>query len=262
MPNGLTPYDKKVYKESRRRCRQAFRAAETGKITPIGRTKRRVITVIICIGVVAFLTVVAFFVFQYFDDKQTYDSIVQQNDDGDLLITVNRSSPLDSSYVPELKGFDGFYVNKLMYDSLESMINDAQSQGISLTITKAYVSYDEQEKLYEQKLAELMSDSDYTEVKAEAEARRSVPMAGESEFQTGLLAEFDLSDTVAVAYIERNCVKYGFILRYPVDKEDITGIETDNAVYRYVGVDNAVNMRSYNMCLEEYCDYLAAQRRN
>ena len=149
-----------------------------------------------------------------------------------------------------------------MYEQLENMIDDAQKQGIELTVTQAYVSYDEQAKLYQQKLTELMNSYNYTEVRAEAEARKLVPMAGESEFQTGMLIRFDVSDSKVSSYLERNCVKYGFILRFPEDKESITLITAGNSVYRYVGKVNAVNMRSYNMCLEEYCDYLEVQQSN
>lgn len=262
MPNGLTPYDKKVYRESKRRRKQAFLAAETGRIKPIKKRRKWIVITVISVVALIALAVGLFFVMQNISSDEANKNITQTESDESQLILVNRTNTLKSDYVPKLKNYGSFMVNESSYNSLDLMINDAQRQGINLVIIRAYVSFDEQADLYEQKFSEYMNNPDYTEVRAEAETRKTVAKAGESEFQTGLLISFDVSDSVSSAYLERNCVKYGFIQRYTDDKEDITGISADKSTYRFVGNDNAVNMRSYNMCLEEYCNYLEIQQEN
>ena len=73
---------------------------------------------------------------------------------------------------------------------------------------------------------------------------------------------FNTDDSKVKNFIGNDCIEYGFVLRYPSDKEDITKISGNNYLYRYVGKDNAVKMRTYGMCLEEYNDYLLQQKNN
>lgn len=261
MSYGLTPYDKKSYKESKKRRKQALRAAETGRILPYGTIKRRVIAIICVVLVVLAVIWGAYALILYFSDNSGSSvSQSQEQYSEELLNVVNKASPLESDYVPELKKYNAYEVNAIMFQDLTKMADEAEKQGTELKIRTAYISYEDQQKLYEQKLSELLEDPDYTEVRAQADAQKSVPKGGESEFQTGLLIDFDLSDSKTAAFIERSCVNYGFILRYPQDKEDITRMSYRNSVYRYVGNENAVSMRSYNMCLEEYVDYLETQK--
>ncbi len=261
MQNGLTPYDKKIYKESKRRRKQARRAEYTGRIKPIRKNKKTV-TVVAVVITVLLLSVAAVFLFvvpQF--DKSGEDNISSQTDNNEqLLMVINRSSPVDSSYAPNLITCGNIDVNSLAYDELSAMLEDASESGVKLIMKKGYTSYDEQELLFSAKLSELMGSGKYSGVRAEAQAQKLVARADESEFQSGMLVEFDVSDRSAAAYLERNCVKFGFILRYPQDKEDSTGMIFNASVYRYVGRDNAANMRMLNMCLEEYVDYLYVQK--
>lgn len=259
MPNGLTPYDKKVYRESKRRRKQALVASETGRIKPIRNRKKLGFIIVIIISVLAVVGVSLFFIFKGNDTSATQASTETTGKADAEFIIVNRATPLEKDYIPNLKKYGEFSVEVSAYSSLCNMLDDAKNQGIDLKITKAYVSFDEQKALYEKKLDEIMQDPNITEVRAEALARKSVAKAGESEFQTGLLVSFDISNSTAEAFLERNCVKYGFIQRYEEDKEDITGISADRSTYRFVGVESAVNMRSYNMCLEEYNSYQKTQ---
>ena len=65
-----------------------------------------------------------------------------------------------------------------------------------------------------------------------------------------------LENTKAYEWLNKNAEDYGFILRYPEDKANITGIEYEPWHWRYVGKENAVQMNDLNMCLEEYIEYL------
>lgn len=261
MSYGFTPYDKKSYKDSKRRRKQALKAERTGKIEPLSTAKRRAI-IIICILLAVAVLCGGWFVYSRYFAKSDNESLSQQAEqsaDEKLLMIINRQNPLDSSYVPELKDFQNVKVSNLVLDSLNEMCDKAEQEGIELKVISAYVSYDEQDTLYNEKLNELLANPDYTQVRAQAAAQKLVPPAGCSEAQTGLLLGFDVSDSQAMAFIERNCVNYGFIQRYPQDKEDLTHIAHSESLYRYVGKDNAIKMRSYHMCLEEYTEYLALQ---
>ncbi len=261
MSYGLTPYDKKSYRESKRRRRQAFIADKTGKILPYSTAKRRIIvallSTIILIGTVAG----CYFLFSNMQNESHQSiSLQEEQSNEELLRIVNRQNPLEKDYVPELTDYDSFIVNRLVYENLERLTDESKQQGIELKITSAYISYEEQESLYNDKLDEFLANPDYTEVRAQAATQKLVPQAGCSEAQTGLLIGFDTSDKRVASFVERKCVDYGFILRYPEDKEDITRMTPNDSLYRYVGIENAMKLRSYDMSLEEYVEYLEIQK--
>lgn len=195
-------------------------------------------------------------------DKAQDNSVTKEEVNTQLLMIVNRQTPLLMDYVPELEEYDGVKVNSVCRDDLHSLMESAEADGVKLGIKTGYVSYEQQEKLYKAKLEEYTSDGDYTSVRAEAEARKLVPKAGESEAQTGLLIEFELPDDRTRAYLERSCVRFGFIQRYPKDSETTTFMAESKTLYRYVGEENALKIRSFGMTLEEYTEYLDKQVTN
>ncbi len=262
MSYGFTPYDKKSYKESKKRRKQALRAAKTGRILPYGTIRRRVV-VCLCAVVLAVGMIVGGYALYAIFFRDTESAIAENpktEESSELLLIVNRNNPLEQSYVPKLSDYISFKVNTLAYDDLSHFLDEAKSQEISLDLTSAYISYDEQQKIYNEKLNEFLADPQYTAVRAQAAVQKIVPQGGNSEAQTGLLVSFDVSSEQTEAFLERNCINYGFILRYPEDKENITLMSGSKNIYRYVGKDNALKMRSYNMCLEEYVDYLSEQK--
>ena len=97
---------------------------------------------------------------------------------------------------------------------------------------------------------------------SKAEARSSAPPRpeGESEQQTGLLVRLDddvkgrFENSAAYKWLIRNAADYGFVLRYPA-QENVGGLAFSPNLYRYVGVENAYNMRAYNMTFDEYAAY-------
>ena len=138
---------------------------------------------------------------------------------------------------------------------LEEMRGKAAEQGIELKVTAGYIPYDEQKKLYEANLAEFTKNSAYTPIRAQAAAQRVVPEAGCCEAQTGLLVQFDVTNPLAKAFIERECINFGFIQRYADNKQDRTHMDPSESAYRYVGKYDAEKMRAFDMCLEEYSEY-------
>lgn len=255
----MASYDKKSYRESKRRRKQAMRQSETGIIKPYRRSKKPLFLLlgaaVLCVALAA-----GFILFRTETVRQeTYRQSLRILSDAERLRPVNRSNPMDKDEVPPLTDFDGVKVHFAVADSLRELCDAAKAQGITLTVMRGYVSFEEQKKLYEDNLALFVKNPAYTQVRAQAAAQRVVPEAGCSEAQTGLYVEFDLSQPRAKAFAERACIHYGFIRRYEKNKEDITHMQANDAAYRYVGKEDAAKMRAFDMCLEEYKEYVDSQ---
>ena len=109
-----------------------------------------------------------------------------------------------------------------------------------------------------------------TEDMAYKDALKTIQRPGHSEHHTGLCVDLvekrglnreldeTFEETEAFAWLSQNAHKYGFILRYPKDKTDITKYSYEPWHYRYVGVEHAKRINQLDMCLEEYIDYLKA----
>lgn len=100
---------------------------------------------------------------------------------------------------------------------------------------------------------------------ADATAAKSIARPGRSEHNTGLAVDLngvaeDFDTTAEYRWLQENAEDFGFILRFPADKESVTGIRFEPWHYRYVGVEHAKEMNRLGMCLEEYIDYLNAQK--
>lgn len=255
---GLSPSEKQRYNESKRRRRQAMESYATGKIKPM-RSRRRLAWLIVA-AMLLLAGAVALIVTQCVlssngepDQKQ---SAVSKEQNSELLLQIVSSRyPLDSGTVPALSSCDGVQVNEVMLEDLQAMLSEAKKKGIELNIRSGYVSYDDQQKLFEQELAKVNKDGKYTLVKASAIASARVGKAGESEAQLGMLLTFDTENAKAKAFLDREGIGYGFILRFPKGKEDLTHRDASSSVFRYVGRENAEKMRTLNMCLEEFAEY-------
>ncbi len=260
MAYGLTPYDKKRYKQSKRRRRQAYFQEKTGRIIPAYNRKRNIFILIIALLLTAGLIVGFCFAVNYYSEQgKIIDDEIQISQEEILLSVVNKRNPLESDYVPETVKVQGVEIAQVAVTDLEEMLKEANAQGYKITLVSGYVSFEKQQSMYEEKLAQYLQNPDYTEVRAEAAAANEVPPAGMSEAQTGLLLELNAEDSAAQQWLENNCVYYGFVLRYPKNKKEITSKEYNPSLFRYTGVENALKMRSYDMCLDEYDEYIEAQ---
>lgn len=175
------------------------------------------------------------------------------------LILVNKYNYLDKDYVPELVNVSSSYAyannkcSKEVLDAFISMASSAKEEDITLVINSSYRSYDDQEEVWSSRKA--MSGTQ----KADAYAAR----AGFSEHQSGLaidIAQYgitysDFEETKAFAWLSSNAYKYGFILRYTKDAEDITGYSYESWHYRYVGTSVAKQIYSENITFDEYYAY-------
>ena len=181
-----------------------------------------------------------------------------------LLTVVSPAYPIDADYVPALVDFNGVKVSPDMTDDLQRMLSDAEAAGHPLKVTEGYISYKEQKERYDSAVQEYLKKSKMTLVKAESQVKRTTPREGESEQQTGLLVRFDdeekgaFADGETLKWLRRNAVNYGFILRYP-ESENVGGLAYTPNLFRYVGVENAYNIRAYNMSFDQYALYTAFQ---
>lgn len=256
----MASYDRKSYRESKRRRKQAMRQSETGVIKPYRQRSKKPLFLLIGAVVLCVAVAAAFVLFHKETVRQeTYQKSLLVLSDEERLRPVSRANPMDKTEVPPLEDCEGVKVHAAVADSLRAMCRAAKQQGVTLRVTDGYVSFDEQQKRYEENLAAFVKNPAYTQVRAQAAAQRVVPEAGCSEAQTGLFVEFDVSDARAKAFAERECIHYGFIRRYDDNKEDITHMQANAAAYRYVGREDAEKMRAFDMCLEEYKDYVDSQ---
>ena len=253
-PFPYEKYDKKSYSESKRRRRQVLMQSETGYIKPYRRSKKRII-IAVCAAGALLLAAAITAVFTLLPRQMEAQSTDVRLSAAERLRVVNRASPLEKDYVPQLGKFDSVPVSAGIVHELEEMRGKAAEQGIELKVTAGYIPYDEQKKLYEANLAEFTKNPDYTPVRAQAAAQRIIPDAGCCEAQTGLLVQFDVTDPLAKAFIERECINFGFIQRYAENKQDKTHMQPSESAYRYVGSYDAGKMRAFDMCLEEYSEY-------
>lgn len=233
------------------------------------RTLKKIMLFVIPVIIVAVIiagVLISYFAASGDKDKDIIPTqpIQEQNKDEEILMRiVNENRPLEKDFVPKLVPFGGVKVNELLFDDLDDMISDAAASGIKLTVTKGYISYSEQEKLFAKTYKEVSKKNNYSEIKAEAETKKICPSAGCSENQTGLLIELsfdgenkDFAKSEAGKWLEKNAVLYGFVLRYPEGEEESTGMTYSPNMYRYVGKENALNMRRYGMTMEEYSSHI------
>ena len=181
-----------------------------------------------------------------------------------LLTIVTSAFPLSADYVPDLTGVAGVKVSPDMADSLTAMLAAAKDAGYEILVTEGYISFEEQKERYQTAVAEYQKKAKVTLVKAEATVRRTTPREGESEQQTGLVVylnadvEGKFEDSAAYAWLLKNCISYGFVLRYP-SKENTGGLVFSPHLFRYVGAENAYYITAYDMSFDEYVDYRSRQ---
>lgn len=180
------------------------------------------------------------------------------------LVLVNNKNPMEEGYVPELTELEPDYsVDSRIADAARKMLKDAKKAGMQIVICSAYRSVERQEQVFNDSLKDRLNQGmSYWD--AFADNRLSVAEPGTSEHALGLAldlisnqyTELDKGqeDTKEARWLKENCHKYGFILRYPPEKTDITGIIYEPWHYRYVGVEHAAKIMESGLTLEEYLE--------
>lgn len=173
-----------------------------------------------------------------------------------LLILVNSDNPLPESYFTWFSIVEGHVVSKSMEKDLIQMLAVARKEGVPLKLNSTYRSIIEQQELFESRVHSLLEQGYEREI-AEFEVGKQVSRAGYSEHHTGLAIDFSnpghyRENEQMWNWLAQNAFQYGFILRYPEDKENITKTSYEPWHYRYVGREDSAVIMENDLVLEEY----------
>ncbi len=194
------------------------------------------------------------------------------------LQLVNVQHPLEATHrIPDenltsiVEGVVPYWFDNRITETLQQMIDDcnAQVEGGSLHVTSGYRGPDTQNARY-QRLIDVYTGQGKSAAEADVLARQIDPPSGLSEHQIGLAVDFvtgtvtepiqAFDQTPEFQWLMENAANYGFILRYPQEKEAITGILYQPYHWRYVGneKEDAHAIMTAGICLEEYMAALPA----
>ena len=179
---------------------------------------------------------------------------VDVNDYRFILANIDNSI---GDYTPELVEIEnGRKFDVRAAEALKSFIGDCRKTGLNVFLSSTFRGKYSQKMLYDRKVEQY----------GEEEAKTIVLPPGTSEHQTGLAADItdvyyefktkDIENTDTFKWLNEHCQDYGFILRYPKDKEDITKVIYEPWHFRYVGIEVAKYIKEHNLCLEEFLDLL------
>ncbi len=183
-------------------------------------------------------------------------------DDDWALILINKEHPIPPDYDFELATIKGNIKSDVrVVEHVLAMQRAAKADGVDLMICSPYRSEEKQQKLFEKKVAQYERKG-YDHDEAYDLASETVAIPGTSEHQVGIAFDFGVpenqmldesfADTDGGKWLEKNAERFGFILRYPKGKEDITDIIFEPWHYRYVGVKAAKEINRLGVTLEEY----------
>ena len=205
------------------------------------------------------------------DQKDAYlvlvnpDNRLTQNDAPSDLVGVSATRK-DGRDTQKMREYAAMSLEALFAEA-DALGHINKSTGIEMSVTSAYRNYWSQNYTFENKVTDWMNKG-LSREQAEIEAAKTVCPPGASEHQTGLGVDLHnqpfadsthpeaFADSPAGQWIHENCWKFGFVLRFPADKTEITGIKYESWHFRYVGRYHAYQMTQLDMCLEEYVEYL------
>ena len=212
---------------------------------------------------------------EYATDISAYVSAITSNDPY-ISILVNKENSVDESFPEDkdslveipahMRKEQTIYLYKVALQALQAMMNDMHDLGYDdVYVTSAYRNHNYQTMLFEMYIENEMNKG-YSYNEALALANKYSARPEHSEHRTGLAVDFttksiygvvdDVFETTTVSdWLKENAWKYGFILRYPKDKIDITGYQHESWHYRFVGLDAASIIYQTGICYEEYLEY-------
>ncbi len=184
------------------------------------------------------------------------------------MFLVNKNNPLPSDYDSRIEtrvvfeSWREYLLDVRAADYLENMIAAAKEDGIDLLVVSAYRTIEYQQQNFDKSVQDRI-DRGMTEEEAYADTLAEVALPGESEHNAGLALDImveeyqnmdddGFEDTEAFAWLDKHAAEYGFILRYPKGKQDVTGIIYEPWHYRFVGLYYANEIKKSGLCLEEY----------
>jgi len=175
------------------------------------------------------------------------------------LILVNYCNYIPDNYMVKLKTIkNGYQVDERIYLNLQEMFDAARKAGVYPLIGEAYRTAAQQQKMLNDKINAYIAEG-HSKSEAETLAKNWVAVPGTSEHQLGLALDINAEEGKCTNdevyhWLAKNSYKYGFILRYPSNKVEITGTSYEPWHYRYVGQEAAKEIYVQGICLEEYLD--------
>ncbi len=202
------------------------------------------------------------------ETEESLPAVIKESDvdhfssDDWKLILVNKQHPIPDDYKFVLGEISsGMKCDERVIKPLCDMLKAAKDDGVSLIVGSPYRDINRQTMLFDKKVRKYMN-SGMSYMDAYKLSSQAVTVPGSSEHQIGLAVDIitdgyitldeGFADTPAGKWLADNCYKYGFILRYPAGKEEITSIEFEPWHFRYVGVEAATVMTKNGICLEEF----------
>ena len=190
---------------------------------------------------------------------------------GQLVTLVNPWHHVPEGYTVDLTPINDLHqVATVAYDDYLEMMRECTNAGHQPVVCSSYRTQEYQQGLFDRKVQRVLDDpyTNYTEEEAKAVAAREVAIPGTSEHQLGLALDiidnrnWNLDESQAQMptqqWLMENSWRYGWILRYPNEKSEITGIIYEPWHYRYVGREVAEEIHNTGLCLEEYLPSLTA----
>lgn len=190
---------------------------------------------------------------------------------GAPILLVNPWNSIPEGYEPDLVelslavSVEGSLVDRSCYDALLAMINDCNKECPQVCVVSSYRTMEHQTNSYNKKVNYYLGLG-YSQEDAQREAATVIAVPGTSEHQLGLAVDIvdtrlwaleeEQEDLPAQKWLMENCWKYGFILRYPKSKTDVTGIIYEPWHYRYVGSEVSTELHTSGLTLEEYLQNL------
>ncbi len=187
-----------------------------------------------------------------------------------MLRLVNYENTLPSSFSVETGRITPAYARDqgMSFDAravgdLNDMLAAADRDGVNLLVISCYRTISYQQGLYDREVDKWKKQG-YSEADAKAKAGTIVAVPGTSDHNLGLAVDLNsvedsFENTRQFQWLQEHAAEYGFVMRYPKDKQDITKIIYEPWHYRYVGKEHAAKMNELDMCLEEYVEYLGLE---
>ncbi len=170
------------------------------------------------------------------------------------LTLVNRTHPVPADWeIQPVEMPNGQIVDARIYDPLMDMFEAARSVNMDMlpNVESGYRTQEKQEEIYYSRIREYMAQG-WSEAGARAETEKWVSIPGTSEHQLGIAVDISGAVYAIYGWLQENSWQFGFILRYPPDKTDITGVSGEEWHYRYVGIEAATEIHERGITLEEY----------
>lgn len=201
-------------------------------------------------------------------DYPFYTNTKPSNLSYNYLLLVNKYHYLDNDTLPldlvtmtnEYDNQSGDMLSQIAYSSFQRLVNDAEKEEYHIRNNSVYRDYYTQEKVYNSYRTRYRVDY----------ADRWAARSGYSEHQTGLSLDVGVANsyntgvkfenTKEFSWMKDNCYKYGFILRFPKNKEHLTGVNYESWHYRYVGEDAATYIYQNDITFEEYYAYFVEKK--